>query len=88
MTFNPNWPNAADSPGMFPPQNNTNYQGLRQIINRDHNFLNTFGTDPSAGSHKQTTLLNLANAPTGAVVGGNGILYSFPDAGLTTQLWF
>lgn len=87
MTFNPNWPNAADSPGIFPPQNNINYAGLRKIINKDHNFLDTFGTDPTAGAHKKVTFLNLASAPV-TTAGGNGILYSFPDSGLTTQLWF
>lgn len=88
MTFTILAPNAAQSPGLFPAQNNTNFTRLQAIINQEHNFLNTAPTPvESQGIHKQCTFINRASP--GSLPAGNGILYSKPDAYGATQLrWY
>lgn len=85
MTFSISVPNATQSPGLFPAQNNTNFQRLKEIINNDHNFLDTAGA--AQGIHRQTTLIN-RSAP-GGLTAGNGILYSALDSNSLSQLnWY
>lgn len=85
MTFSINVPNAADSPAIFPAQNNDNFRRIRDIVNNDHNW-----TDSAAagqGIHKQVTLIN-RSTPMG-LPAGNGILYSQADnLGLAQLFWY
>jgi hypothetical protein len=83
MTFSINVPNAAQSPGLFPAQNNTNFLRLRDIINNDHNFTNSAAA--AQGIHKQVTLIN-RSTPVG-LTAGNAIVYTKPDIFGATQLW-
>lgn len=85
MTFSIVVPNASQSPGLFPAQNNTNYQRLKDIINNDHNF--TDSASAGQGIHKQATFINRAT-PVG-LPAGNGILYSQADTTGASQLnWY
>ena len=85
MTYDPNIPNAAQSPGLFPPQNNTNFTRLKTIINADHVFNDS--AQSTDGAHKQVTLIN-RDSP-GAVPGGtNAMLYSKAAADGVNELWF
>ncbi len=86
MTYNVNTPNAAQSPGLFPPQNNANFTRLKTIIGTDHLF-NDAG--PTAdGFHKQATLIARAKPSGSLPTGTNGILYAFVDAFSRNQLGF
>lgn len=84
MTFDPAIPKAAQSPGLFPAQNNTNYTRLKAIINHDHVFNDTEQVDTD-GIHRQMTLVSRAH-PVSLPTGVNSMLYSF--SGTTQQLWF
>lgn len=85
MTFSVTVPNASQSPGLFPAQNNINFLRLKDILNNDHNF--TDSSTPSQGIHKQVTLIN-RSAP-GSLPVGNGILYSAVDTfGLSQLRWY
>lgn len=85
MTFDPNVPNASQSPGLFPPQNNTNFARLKTIINADHVFNDSPQT--TDGVHRQCTMI--ARAMPGGLPGGtNAILYSWLDSQSRTQLRF
>ncbi len=80
MTFNPSVPNAAQSPGLFPPQNNTNFTRLKNIINADHVFNDTEPFPNNDGVHRQVTILNRA-PPAGAIASGAaGIMYAAANA--------
>ncbi len=83
MTFDPNVPNAGQSPGLFPPQNNTNFARLKTIINADHVFNDTAQT--TDGVHRQCTMIARAQ-PVGLPTGTNAILYSWIDANGASQL--
>lgn len=83
MTFDPAIPKAAQSPGLFPTQNNTNYTRLKTIINADHVFNDTAAS--TDGVHRQMTLVSRTH-PVSLPVGTNSMLYSF--SGTTQQLWF
>lgn len=83
MTFNVGVPNGNQSPGVFPVQNNTNFQRLKEIINADHNFTDSAAVNQ--GAHKQVGLIN-RDTPVG-LPGINGVLYSKEVAGIT-QLFF
>jgi len=83
MTFNIVVPASAESPGVFPAQNNTNFDRLRANINNDHNFQNTNAADQ--GIHRQCTMINRAT-PVGPLAAGNGILYSKNDVNGNAQL--
>ncbi len=85
MTFDPSVPNANQSPGLFPPQNSTNFTRLKAIISGDHIFNDTQNVDTD-GKHLQVTLLNRAT-PGSLPAGMNGILFS-NTASSVTQLFF
>ncbi len=84
MTYSITVPNASQSPALFPAQNNTNSLRLKDIINADHNFLDTSAADQ--GAHKQVTYIN-RTAPIGLPAGTNSILYAASVSG-TSQLFF
>jgi hypothetical protein len=87
MTFSIIVPNANQSPGLFPAQNNTNFQRLKDIINNEHLFSDA--SIPNQGFHKQVTLINKSAAPVGLPTGGNGIVFSINDADGQSQLhWY
>ncbi len=73
MTFSVIVPNATQSPSVFPAQNNTNFDRLKNIINADHNFVDT--SDVAEGSHNQVTFIDRA-VPVAVPVGTNSMLYS------------
>ena len=87
MTFSTSVPNASQSPGLFPAQNNTNFNRLKTIINADHNF--TDSASGSQGFHRQASFIN-KTAPTVPVGLGsaNGILYALNDSASESQLWW
>jgi hypothetical protein len=85
MTFDPNIPNAGQSPGLFPPQNNTNFARIKTIINSDHVFNDT--AQSTDGFHKQATMIARAS-PVALPTGSNAILYSWLDGSGQTQLRF
>lgn len=85
MTFDPNIPNAGQSPGLFPPQNNQNFARIKTIINADHVFNDT--AQSTDGFHRQCTMIVRAQ-PGGLPVGANSILYSWLDGAGQTQLRF
>lgn len=85
MTFNPTVPNASQSPGLFPSQNNTNYTRLKTIINADHVFNDT--AQANDGAHKMVTLVDLLADPVALAAGTNGILYTKVENG-TSELKF
>ncbi len=83
MTFDPNIPNAGQSPGLFPAQSNTNYARLKTIINAEHVFNDT--ASASDGIHRQVTFINRSTP--GSTGAGNAILYTRSTSG-ATQLFF
>jgi hypothetical protein len=85
MTFDPNIPNAGQSPGLFPPQNNQNFARIKTIINADHVFNDT--AQSTDGFHRQATMIVRAQ-PGGLPVGSNAILYAWLDGAGQTQLRF
>ncbi len=85
MSFNPNVPNASQSPGIFPAQNNTNFNRLKTIINADHVFNDSAQT--TDGIHRQCTMVSRA-VPMVLPAGSNAILYSWVDGLGQTQLRF
>jgi hypothetical protein len=85
MTFDPSVPNASQSPGLFPPQNSTNFNRLQTIIGADHVFNNTAQT--TDGVHKQVTLIARA-IPVVLPAGTNAILYTALDSLGQAQLNF
>jgi len=87
MTFDPNIPNAAQSPGLFPPQNATNFTRLKTIINVDHVFNDT--AQSTDGVHKQMTMIARALAtPADLPTGTQSLAYSWIDSLGRTQLRF
>lgn len=87
MTFTILAPAQNQSPGIFPAQNNNNFQRLKDIINADHNFTDSFSA--SEGIHKQCRMINKAVHVVGDVIEGNGELYCSPDASGQPQLnWY
>ena len=85
MTFDPNIPNAGQSPGLFPPQNNQNFARIKTIINADHVFNDT--AQSTDGFHRQCTMIARAQ-PVALPTGSNAILYSWLDGAGQTQLRF
>jgi len=85
MTFDPNIPNAGQSPALFPPQNATNYTRLKAIINADHVFNDTAADND--GIHRRVTLVNQAN-PVSVPTGANSIVYGKTAADTVNELWF
>lgn len=87
MPFSVTVPNANQSPGLFPAQNNTNFQRLKDMINNDHIFSDAFV--PQEGTHKKVTLTNLFPTPSGALAFGNGIIYCDDDPQGKSQVnWY
>ncbi len=76
MTYNPSVPNAAQSPGLFPAQNNTNFTRLKTIINADHVFNDTAAADD--GVHRQMTMV-ARTTPVALPAGTNAIAYTKID---------
>jgi hypothetical protein len=85
MTFNPNVPNAGETPGVFPIQNNTNFGVLQNIIGRDHIFNLTPSPGDNSGTHLQVTLTARAD-PVSLPTGTNAVLYAWVDGLSQTQL--
>lgn len=56
MSFNIIVPNGAQSPGIFPAQNNANFSRLQTLIAGDHQFNNSVAAND--GCHKQATYIN------------------------------
>jgi len=85
MTFDPNVPNAGQSPGLFPAQNVTNMTRVKALINAEHVFNDTAQADD--GVHRQMTMV--ARADPGALPAGtNGMLYTWIDGSARPQLKF
>lgn len=85
MPYVINAPNAAQSPALFPAQGNENFRRLKDIINNDHNFLNS-SNPGTQGIHKQVTLIN-RTTPTLPLAGGDAVLYTKADSLGRAQLW-
>ncbi len=88
MTFNINTPNAGESPGVFPTQNNTNFAVLKTIINVDHIFNNTPAPGDNSGTHRQVTMTARALPASLPNAGTNAILYTFLDSLSVAQLGY
>lgn len=84
MTFNVNVPNQSQSPGLFPAQNNTNFNRIKLNIDSNHFFLDTAGA--TQGYHKKVSLINLSATPVG-LDSASAILYSLTD-GSASQLHY
>lgn len=85
MTFSITVPNASQSPGLFPAQNNINFQRIKDIVNAEHDWTDSSST--SQGLHKQATFINRTDP--GSIPAGNGILYSKNDSDGASQLhWY
>lgn len=85
MSFDPNVPNASQSPGLFPVQNSTNFTRLKTIINSDHVFNDT--AQSTDGYHKQMTLVARAT-PSSLPSGSNAVLYTKLNGASQAQLRF
>lgn len=85
MSYSTGVPNAAQSPGLFPLQNNTNFIRLKRLIGQDHVFNNSQQT--TDGRHKQCTFISRAN-PNALPAGTNSMLYSWIDENNRSQLKF
>lgn len=85
MTFDPNIPNANQSPGLFPSQANANFARLKTIINADHVFNDS--AESTDGVHRQSTMIARAQ-PVSLPVGTNSILYTWLDSLTQAQLRF
>lgn len=85
MTYDPSIPNASQSPGLFPPQNNANFTRLKTIINADHVFNDT--AQATDGVHRQVTFVNRA-VPVAVPAGTNSMVYGFTAADTQNDLWF
>ena len=84
MTFNVTVPNSAQSPGLFPSQNNDNFQRIKDIVNADHNFVDTAATNQ--GAHKQVSFIN-RSSPGSLPAGIQAIEYTKDVSGVP-QLFF
>jgi hypothetical protein len=73
MTFSINYPNAAESPGLFPAQGNTNFSRLKTIIEADHQFNDTVAGDD--GFHNHVSYINRPIVPS-IPAGANAIGYT------------
>jgi len=86
MTFDPSVPNPAQSPSLFPAQNNTNFTRLKTIINHDHVFNDTENVNTD-GIHKQVTMLARAH-PAVLPTDTDAILYTALDSLTRAQLYY
>lgn len=85
MTFSTVVPNAGQSPGIFPAQNQTNFTRLKALINSEHVFNDT--TQANDGCHRQMTLVNRAD-PVAVPAGTNSMLYGKTASDAVNELWF
>lgn len=83
MTFDPNVPNAGQSPGLFPAQMNTDLNRLKTLINAEHVFNDTAQADD--GVHRQMTMVARTD-PVALPAGTNGMLYTWLDSSNRPQL--
>jgi hypothetical protein len=83
MTYNPNRPNAGESPGVFPAQANTNFTRLKTLINADHVFNDTAAA--TDGVHRQMTMV-ARSTPGSLPAGTNAIAYTKLDSAGRAQL--
>lgn len=74
MTFSTNVPDANDSPGIFPTENQTNYLRLQTIISADHRFNNT--AQNNDGFHEKVSFISVPTFPPSIPAGANGLLYT------------
>src|SRR5712692_4738456 len=74
MTYNINVPNGAQSPGLFPGQNNENFNVLQNLINREHIFNASPSPGDNSATHRQVTLTN-RDDPVLLPTGTNGMIY-------------
>ncbi len=86
MSFSTNVPNASQSPGLFPAQNQTNLTRLKTIISQDHVFNNTANASTD-GIHKKVSLQTRASTPS-TPAGAASVLFTKADGGGTPQLHF
>ncbi len=86
MTYDPNTPNASQSPGVFPVGNNTNFTRLKQIISGDHQFNDTQNINTD-GKHLQVTLINRA-VPSSVPAGTIGMVYARSISGTPQLFWY
>lgn len=85
MSFDPNVPNASQSPGLFPMQNSANFAQLKKIITKDHVFNDT--AQATDGYHRQMTMI-ARSTPGSLPTGANAILYTRLDGASKPQLRF
>jgi len=85
MSFDPNVPNASQSPGLFPMQNSANFAQLKKIITKDHVFNDT--AQATDGYHRQMTMI-ARSSPGSLPTGANSILYTSLDGASKPQLRF
>jgi hypothetical protein len=85
MTYNPNAPNASQSPGLFPTQANTNFGRLKTLIQGDHQFNDSVQT--TDGKHLQVTLINRA-VPSSLPAGTIGMVYARTISGVRNLYWY
>ncbi len=84
MTFDPNQPNAGQSPALLPAGAFINFTRLKTIINADHIFNDTAAAND--GIHRQVTLANREN-PSSLPAGANSMVFSKSTVGVN-DLWF
>lgn len=78
-------PNAGQSPGLFPAQNNTNFGRIKTLVGIDHVWSDSSST--TQGYHNKVSLLNLVDPTT--LNSANGIAYTKNDATSgANQLYF
>lgn len=92
MAYSTNVPNAGQSPGLFPSQNNENFNVLQNLINREHIFNASPAPGDNSATHRQVTLTNRDN-PVALPSGTNGMLFlnnsgalSFFDGSTVSQI--
>lgn len=85
MTFSTDVPNAGQSPGEFPTQNNTNFTRLQALLAAEHQFNNT--AQVTDGVHLQMTMIARED-PASLPAGTNGMLYCKVVSGVPQVLYF
>lgn len=74
MAYNTNVPNGGQSPGLFPSQNNENFNVLQNLINREHIFNSSPSPGDNSATHRQVTMTN-RDDPSSLPTGTNGMLF-------------
>lgn len=87
MSFSTNVPNASQSPGLFPTQNQTNFTRLQTIISTDHVFNNTADTGTD-GIHKKVSMQTRTSVPPSRPAGASAVLYTALDTDTNPQLYY